>query len=233
MISAGAGMAGALALMGSPASAAGPEGSAGMARGMPSKPSLPSLPYAYDALEPVIDAQTLKLHHDKHHAGYVKGFIAALEGLEKARRDGDYAAIKALSRAAAFHGSGHVFHSIYWESMKPGGGAKPSTSLLKAIERDFGSMKAMEAQFKAVTKAVEASGWGVLAMEPMTGRLMILQAEKHQDLTIWGCQPLMVCDVWEHAYYLNYQNRRGDYVDKFCTIIDWGKVSKRCEAMKV
>jgi len=194
----------------------------------PTAYTLPALPYK--SLEPVIDDATLALHHDKHHAGYVKGVTAALEALAKARDAGDMAQVQHGSRMLAFHGSGVVLHNLYWESMWPGGRGKPSAAFAQAIEASFGSQEKMLAQFAAATKAVEASGWGVLAWEPLGKRLVILQAEKHQDLTVWGCVPILVCDVWEHAYYLKYQNRRADYVDAWMKIIDWDGASKRFEA---
>jgi len=197
---------------------------------MPGDYTLPDLPYPYDALEPQLDAQTLKLHHDKHHAGYVKGANAAVEALEKARADGDYAMIKNWERALAFHGSGHVLHTLYWTSMWPGGRGQPSADLAKALDASLGGKDKMLAQFGAATKAVEASGWGVLAWEPVGKRLIVLQAERHQDLTVWGCVPLLVCDVWEHAYYLKYQNKRADYVDAVVGILDWESANKRFAA---
>jgi len=191
---------------------------------------LPKLPYDYDALAPGIDGSVLRIHHTKHHAGYVKGLNATLDKLESARKSGDMSAIKALSRDLAFNGSGHVLHDLYWKSMTPGGKVLPDGKLAKMIARDFSSFDAFKTQFLAATNAVEGSGWGVLAYEPMGGRLIVLQAEKHQNLTIWGVTPLMVCDVWEHAYYDQYQNRRGDYVDAFWKLIDWPGVAKRLEA---
>jgi Fe-Mn family superoxide dismutase len=196
---------------------------------MPMPYELPPLPYAYNALEPVISEEILRIHHDKHHAGYVKGLNATLEKLDAARKGGDMASIQALSRELAFHGSGHALHSLYWTSMTPNPAEAPA-GLKMMIERDFGSMDAFKAQFLAATKSVEASGWGVLAYEPIGKRLLVLQAERHEDLTIWGVRPLLCCDVWEHAYYLQYQNNRGAYVDKFWEIIDWPAAAKRCEA---
>jgi len=190
--------------------------------------ALPELPYK--SLEPVIDDATLALHHDKHHAGYVKGVAGALEALAKARDAGDLALVQHWERTLAFHGSGVVLHNLYWESMWPGGRGKPSAALAQAVEASFGSQEKMLAQFAAATKAVEGSGWGVLAYDPLGKRLVVLQAEKHQDLTIWGCVPILVCDVWEHAYYLKYQNKRADYVDAWVRIIDWEGASKRFEA---
>ncbi len=192
---------------------------------------LPSLPYAYDALEPYLDKETLAVHHDKHHRGYVNGFNAALNALSKARSEGDHAMIKHWSRELSFNGSGHVLHTLYWTSMSPEGG-EPSGKLLDALERSFGSFKAFVAQFAAATAAVEGSGWGVLAHEPYMGHLVVLQAEKHQDLGIWGVHPLLVCDVWEHAYYLKFQNRRGEYIENFLKIVNWKEAGKRYERVK-
>jgi len=186
----------------------------------------PPLPYAEDALEPFLGRQTLALHHGKHHQGYVNGLNATLEKLAEARRAGDYGAVKDLSRDLAFHGSGHVLHTIYWHSMIPGG-APLGGKLAGAVKEDFGSADAFLAQFAAATKAVEASGWGVVAYEPIGGKVLVLQAEKHQDLTIWGAVPLLVCDVWEHAYYLDYQNRRGDYVSGFMGVANWDFANRR------
>ena len=181
---------------------------------------LPPLPYAYDALEPFLGATTLRTHHDKHHQGYVNGLNGTMKKLAEARQNMDFGRIKALSRALAFHGSGHIFHTIFWNSMKPGG-TPVAGKLAELARRDFGSVDAMKAQFAAATKAVEASGWGVLAVEPIGGKLIVLQAEKHQNLTFWGCTPLLVCDVWEHAYYLDYKNSRGEFVDGFMEHANW------------
>ena len=187
--------------------------------------TLPPLPYK--SLEPVIDDATLALHHDKHHAGYVKGANAALEALAKAREAGDFALVKHWERELAFHASGHALHALYWTSLWPSGRGEPSAALAQAIEASFGGKEKMLAQFSAATKAVEASGWGVLAWEPLAKRLVVLQAEKHQDLTVWGAIPILVCDVWEHAYYLKYQNNRGAYVDAVLGILDWQSASER------
>ena len=192
--------------------------------------ALPPLPYGYGDLSPGLEERVLRVHHDKHHAGYVKGLKATLAKLEGARKAGDFAAIKAHSRDLAFTGSGHVLHDLYWKSMTPGGSGEPKGELAAALARDFGSLAAFGAQFLAATKKVEGSGWGILVYEPVGARLLVLQVEKHQNLTVWGCAPLLVCDVWEHAYYVQYQNRRGDYVDAFWKLIDWPGVAKRLEA---
>jgi len=202
-------------------------GSAPTTRMQPPAPyALPALPYAYDALAPFLSETTLRLHHDKHHNGYVNGLNRTLERLAAAREVGDYAAIKALSRDLAFHGSGHVLHTLYWQSMAPGGTALRGR-LADAVKRDFSSPDAFLAQFAAACKATEASGWGVVAYEPLGRRVLILQAEKHQNLTVWGVTPLLVCDVWEHAYYVDYRNARSDYVDGFLAVADWASAGQR------
>jgi Fe-Mn family superoxide dismutase len=192
---------------------------------------LPSLPYPYDALEPYIDEQTMRLHHDIHHAGYVKGLNNAEQKLAEAREAGDFALIQHWSRQAAFHGSGHLLHSLFWPNMIAASKAKkaPDGALARAIDRDFGSYEAFRAQFEAASNAVEGSGWGILAYRPTDDTLVVLQAEKHQNLTQWGVVPLLVLDVWEHAYYLKYQNRRGEYVKNFFNIINWDDVAQRYE----
>ena len=158
--------------------AAAPRGGPGST---PKPYELPPLPYRYDGLAPAISETVLRVHHSKHHAGYVTGLNATLKKLAQARASGDLSQIKALSRALAFHGSGHVLHSLYWRSMKPGGSAEPTGAFRTALERDFGTFDAFKAEFLAATKKVEGSGWGLLAYEPMGARLLVLQAEKHQN----------------------------------------------------
>ncbi|MBI3944724.1 MAG: superoxide dismutase [Armatimonadetes bacterium] len=191
------------------------------------KHTLPPLPYAYNALEPEIDEQTLHFHHDMHHKAYVDGLNKADEELEKARQAGDYALIKHWSREAAFHGSGHILHTMFWQNLSPTGGGQPAGDLAAAIQRDFGSFDALKAQMTAATVAVEGSGWGVLAYNPIWDQLVVLQAEKHQDLTQWGVVPLLVIDAWEHAYYLKYQNRRADFVKAIWNKVNWQDVAGR------
>ncbi len=202
---------------------------------MVKKYELPPLPYAYDALEPYIDEQTMRLHHDKHHQGYVNGLNKALEKLAAARATGDLTLIKHLSREAAFHGSGHLLHSIFWPNMAPaaqGGGGEPEGELAGQIVQDFGSFAAFKAQFSAASKSVEGSGWGLLVWEPSAEQLEVLQAEKHQNLTQWGVVPLLVLDVWEHAYYLKYQNNRGAYVEAWWNVVNWADVAERFRAAR-
>ncbi|HLV60824.1 MAG TPA: superoxide dismutase [Fredinandcohnia sp.] len=189
--------------------------------------TLPPLPYPKNALDGYLSAEILELHHDKHHAGYVKGLNNALAGLEEARQKGDFAQIKALERELAFHGSGHVLHTLYWNSMSPNGGGNPSPALTQALNASFGSVDAFRKQFAAASKAAEASAWGVLAYEPLGNRLLILAVEDHQNMGFQGSYPLLVCDVWEHAYYLRYKNDRGTYVDRFFEVINWDFAEQR------
>ena len=194
--------------------------------------TLPPLPYAYEALEPHIDAQTMRLHHDIHHNGYVKGLNGALKDMEQARGAGDYGLIDRLAQKAAFHGSGHILHTVFWQNMiSADKSGSPKGMLKRQLEKDFGSLDAFMAQYKNTSAKVEGSGWGILAWEPLGQRLVVLQAEKHQNLTQWGVAPLLVVDVWEHAYYLKYQNRRGEYLDNFMQVINWEDVGNRLEAV--
>jgi len=195
---------------------------------------LPKLPYAYEALEPVIDVGTVTLHHDKHHNTYVAGFNVTLKKIVEAREKGDYAAIKALDKDLAFHGSGVVLHNLYWDNLCPRAECKEPTSgaFLEQVKADFGDLAKLKAEMGAAAKAVEGSGWAVLVWDHASGQLLVLQAENHQKLTIWGVVPLLVLDVWEHAYYLKYQNNRAAYVDALWGIVNWTTVEKRFKAAK-
>jgi len=188
--------------------------------------TLPPLPYDYDALEPHIDAQTMQLHHDIHHNGYVKGLNAAEEKLRQGRENADYSAVKSAVQAMAFHGSGHYLHTLFWQCMGPAGNTPPmSDELRQQIEKDFGSLDAFEAEFKAAGKTVEGSGWVILGWNGE--QLAVYQHLNHQHADVAGYTPMLVCDVWEHAYYLKYQNKRGEYLSGFWTVINWGYVSQR------
>jgi Fe-Mn family superoxide dismutase len=197
---------------------------------------LPALPYDYNALEPHIDEQTVRLHHDKHHKAYVDGLNSAEAKIQEAREKGDFGLIKHWEREIAFHGSGHILHSLYWVTMAPankGGGKKPEGTLLRQLETDFGSYEGFTKQFTAAAAAVEGSGWAILAFSPLGRKLVILTAEKHQNLTQWGVIPILTVDVWEHAYYLKYQNRRGDYLAAWWNVVNWEEAGRRLtEAMR-
>lgn len=194
--------------------------------------TLPELPYAYNALEPHYDEQTVRIHHDMHHKAYVDGLNNALNKLAQARDNADYALIKHWEKELAFQGSGHVLHTLFWENMTPQSSGSPSGDLLQQIEQDFGSFEAFQKQFSAAAGAVEGSGWAVLGWQPQLGQLLITQVEKHQDLTVWGIVPLLILDVWEHAYYLKYQNRRAEWIKAWWNIVNWEVVEKRFETAR-
>ncbi|MEN6645276.1 MAG: superoxide dismutase [Armatimonadia bacterium] len=193
---------------------------------------LPELPYAYKALEPYLSEETLKFHHDKHHNAYVTALNEAEEKIAKAQEAGDFAAIRALSNAIAFNYSGHLLHSLFWTNMSPDGGGEPQGALAEQIKKDFKSFDTFKAQFLAATNAVQGSGWGILAWQPLGQKLVVLQTEKHQNEAQWGVTPILVLDVWEHAYYLQYQNRRPDFTKGFFDVVNWKDVAGRLEAAK-
>lgn len=190
---------------------------------------LPNLPYPYNALEPYISEEIMKLHHDKHHRSYVEGLNKAEKELQKAREKNDFSLVKHWSRELAFHGSGHYLHTIFWGNMSPNGGGSPSGSLLSAIESYFGSYESFKKQFTEAAKQVEGVGWALLVWSPRARHLEILQTERHMLLTQWDTIPLLVLDVWEHAYYLQYKNERADYVKNWWNIVNWKNVQKRFE----
>ncbi len=192
---------------------------------------LPDLPYAYDALEPHVDAQTMQLHHQRHHGGAVNGLNRTETTLAAALQNRDFSAARELSRAAAYYGSSHVLHSIFWTNMKSDGGGAPAGTLGQRIEREFGTWEAFNALFLATTNSAPAAGWGMLAYHQDFDRLLVLQVEDHEKLTLWGVVPLLVCDVWEHAYYLKYQNRRADWTAAFMqNLVNWDDVAGRLAA---
>jgi Fe-Mn family superoxide dismutase len=191
------------------------------------KYSLPDLPYKYDALEPYISKEIMTLHHDKHHLAYVNGANAALDKLEAGRKNNFQGVdVKGIERDLSFNLAGHVLHSIFWPNMKQGGGGKPGGKIADRINEDFGSFDGFKSQFSQAAKGVEGSGWGLLVWEPVNEQLLTLQAEKHNLLSGQRTIPLLVCDVWEHAYYLQYKNDRGSYVDAFWNVVNWDNVDQ-------
>ncbi len=193
---------------------------------------LPLLPYAYDALEPYISGEIMYLHHDKHHQSYVDGLNKAEKELKKARDTGDFGLVKHWQREAAFHGSGHNLHTIFWSTMSPHGGGRPGIELEKRINDDFGSFDQFKKHFSAAAKAVEGSGWAILAWSPRYHRLVLLTAENHQNQVQQDTVPLLPLDVWEHAYYLQYKNDRGKYVDNWWNVVHWPEVERRYHQAK-
>ena len=188
---------------------------------------LKPLPYAYDALQPVISKRILELHHGKHHAGYVAWANAAAEKLEKARKGELEIDVKAILRDLSFNLNGHLLHELFWENMKaPEENNKPAGRVADAIDKNFSSFDAFKKQFSAAAKSVEGSGWAVLASDG-EGTLYIVQVEKHNVNHIMGCKPLLALDVWEHAYYLDYLNDRGAFVEKWWGVVNWKDVESR------
>lgn len=194
----------------------------------PGKHKLPPLPYSYDALEPIIGAETIRIHHNHHHKAYVEGLNKAELALVEARKSNDFAFVKYWEGELAFNGSGHILHSIYWTVMAPEEfESEPGRYTSKEINKYFGSFDAFIEQFAIAATRVEASGWGILVWNPAWKHLEILTAEKHQNLTQWGAVPILVIDVWEHAYYLDYQYKREAYVREWLKIINWVEVENR------
>jgi len=193
---------------------------------------LPPLPYAYDALEPFISEETLRFHHDKHHAAYVDGLNEAEKELESGRARSDMAYMSYWTGKEAFNWGGHILHDIYWNCLSPNGGGGPHGALAFLIRRDFGSYQKFLDQFKRVTKQVEGSGWGVLVLRksPVGLRLSIAAVKNHEDKVLWNSEILLPVDVWEHAYYLDYKNDREGYLDVvFDHLVDWEYVDGRLQ----
>lgn len=188
---------------------------------------LPPLPYAYDALEPYISGEIMRLHHQKHHQSYVDGLNRAEVEMEKARRTGQFELLRHWEREASFNGSGHYLHTIFWNNMSPHGGGKPKGDLARQINQDFGSFEQFKQHFSEAARQVEGVGWALLVWSPRSHRLEILAAEKHQHFAQWDVIPLLVLDVWEHAYYLQYKNDRATYVKAWWNVVNWDDVEGR------
>jgi Fe-Mn family superoxide dismutase len=195
--------------------------------------SLPELPYAYNALEPFISETQLQIHHDKHHAAYVKGANAILEKLDLARQAGSEVDMKATLKELSFQAGGHILHSLFWQNLAPAAkaGKEPGGAVADALKEEFGSFERFKKEFSAAAASTEGSGWAALARCGMTGRLLIMQIEKHNVNVYPMLRILMVLDVWEHAYYLDYRNERPKFVEAFWNIVDWDEVNRRLEAI--
>ena len=198
---------------------------------MAKKYVLPDLPYAYDALEPHISAEIMELHHSKHHQNYVNGANAALEKLEAARKDGSIAAVvTALSKDLAFNLGGHTNHSLFWENLSPNGGGEPAGALAAAIDEDFGSFEEFQKHFAAAALGLQGSGWAVLAYDKIGERLVIEQMTDQQGNLSIDLVPLLLLDMWEHAFYLQYKNVKADYVAAVWNVFNWDEVAARYAA---
>ncbi len=189
--------------------------------------TLPDLDYDYGALEPHISAQIMELHHDKHHAAYVAGANTALEKLAEAREYGNFAAINKLEKDLAFHLGGHINHSVFWKNMSPDGGGEPDGELASAIDEFFGSFDSFKSQFNEVANGIQGSGWSMLVWDTLGQRLNINQLFDQQGNLPVGQLPILQLDMWEHAFYLQYKNVKGDYVKAWWNVVDWANVSER------
>jgi Fe-Mn family superoxide dismutase len=191
---------------------------------------LPALDYDYGALEPHISGQIMQLHHDKHHAAYVKKANETLDQLDEARDKSDFTRIAGLEKSLAFNLSGHVLHSLFWRNLMPKGGGRPKGDLANAIVRDFGSFDGFQKQINEVAATIMGSGWGALVYEPMAGRLLCSQIYDHQSNLAQAGVPLLVIDAWEHAYYLQYKTEKAKFFEAVWNLWNWDDVAQRYEA---
>ena len=193
---------------------------------------LPELTYDYAALEPHISATIMELHHSKHHAAYVAGANAAIEKLAEVREAGDFANINRLQKDLAFHLGGHTNHSIFWKNLTPNSQERPAGELAAAIDEFFGSFEKFQAHFNAAALGLQGSGWAFLAWDAVGSRLIIEQLYDQQGNVPVATVPLLMLDMWEHAFYLDYKNVKGDYVKAFWNIINWDDVAARFDAAR-
>jgi Fe-Mn family superoxide dismutase len=196
------------------------------------KYELPELPYDYRALEPHLSAEILELHHGKHHQAYVDGANTTFEKLGEARSSGDFGTINQLEKNMAFHLSGHILHSLLWKNMAPDAGGEPEGELAAAITEHFGAYDGFRAQMTEAANNVQGSGWAALSWEPLAGRLTVEQVYDHQGNVGQGGPPLLVLDMWEHAYYLQYKNVKKDWVAAYWNLVNWPDVATRFDRVK-
>jgi Fe-Mn family superoxide dismutase len=198
--------------------------------------ALPKLPYDYKDLTPHMSEQQLTIHHQKHHQAYINGANAILERLDKARKEGTDIDVKATLKELSWNIGGHLLHSLFWNNLAPankGGGGKPKGALAEAVDKEFGTFERFKKEFTQAAVSVEGSGWAALTRCRQTGRLMIMQVEKHNMNVYPMFRILMVLDVFEHAYYIDYKNDRAKFVEAFWNIVNWDEVGKRLqEAIK-
>lgn len=193
--------------------------------------TLPELDYEYSALKPYISEEQLKIHHQKHHQAYVDGANTLLKKFDESRERGDDFDIKATAKEISFHVGGFVLHKLFWKNIGPASenGGEPTGKIAEYIKKDFGSFERFKKEFSQAAISAEGSGWAVLALCRLTDRLFIMQIEKHNINVIPNFRIMLVIDVWEHAYYIDYQNKRPDFVEAFWKIINWDEVNKRTE----
>lgn len=192
---------------------------------------LPDLPYGYKDLEPYMSEEQLKIHHDKHHAAYVKGANAILEKIDKARSEGTDFDVKATLKELSFQIGGHLLHSLFWRNLAPvgRGGGEPTGKIAEVINAEFGNFERFKKEFTQAAVSVEGSGWAALTFCRQTQRLIIMQIEKHNTNVYPMFGILMVVDVFEHAYYIDYKNDRAKFIEAFWNIVNWAEVSRRLE----
>jgi Fe-Mn family superoxide dismutase len=193
---------------------------------------LPDLDYDYGALEPHISAQIMELHHDKHHATYVKGANTALDKLADARNSDDFGAINKLQKDLAFNLSGHVLHSLFWQNLSPNGGGEPSGDVATQLDRDFGGFARFKRHMSEAAGTIQGSGWALAAWDPASQRIIIEQVYDHQGNHGQGTMPLLAIDAWEHAYYLQYKNVKADFFAAVWNIFDWDDVEQKLKAAR-
>jgi Fe-Mn family superoxide dismutase len=189
--------------------------------------SLPDLAYDYGALEPHISGKIMELHHSKHHSAYVRGANDSLARMEEARKLEDFARLAALERSLAFNLSGHILHSIFWQNMTPRGGGRPQGELSRAIAEDFGGFEKLRTQMIEVASTVMGSGWAALVWEPIGQRLLTTQIYDHQSNLCQAGLPILVLDAWEHAFYLQYQNRKREFFEAIWNVWNWEDAEDR------
>ena len=189
--------------------------------------TLPDLPYDYAALEPHISGRIMELHHDKHHATYVGGANTALEKLAEAREKDDLAAVNLHEKNLAFNLGGHVNHTVFWQNLSPDGGDKPVGELAAAIDEFFGSFEAFQKHFAANATGIQGSGWSILAWDSIGQKLVIVQLYDQQSNLALGLVPIVMLDMWEHAFYLDYVNVKADYVKAWWNIVNWADADQR------
>lgn len=194
--------------------------------------TLPELPYDYSALEPAISGEIMELHHDKHHAAYVTGANNTLEQIAETRDRGDLGGIGALERTLAFNLAGHALHALFWQNLTGEGEDRPGGELAAAIDEHFGSYDAMRAEMTTVAGTVQGSGWAVLGWDRVGERLVVHQLYDHHNNLSITTTPLLVMDVWEHAFYLQYRNVKADYIDRLWTLVNWRDVQERFAAAR-
>ncbi|RZT20257.1 Fe-Mn family superoxide dismutase [Kribbella sp. VKM Ac-2569] len=194
--------------------------------------TLPDLPYDYSALAPSIAGEIMELHHDKHHATYVKGLNDTLDKLAEARDKGDFGAIVGLEKTLAFNLGGHVNHSIFWKNLSPDGGDKPDGELGAAIDEYFGSFDSFQANFTASATTIQGSGWAILGWDALGGQLLIHQLYDQQGNLPAGQIPIAMLDMWEHAFYLQYKNVKPDYVKAWWNVVNWADAQARFDAAR-